>query len=55
VLARAQAVESLRDLVRREAFVMAYADCFFVMGVVMLVSIFALLLVPKPPPSGPAA
>jgi DHA2 family multidrug resistance protein len=49
VLARAQAVESLRDLVRREAFVMAYADCFFVMGAAMLVSILALFLIPKPP------
>ena len=55
-MAEIDAIEMLRDLVRRQAFVMAYADCFFVMGVGMAVSLLALLLVPKARPSdGPLA
>jgi hypothetical protein len=31
--------------VRREAFVMAYSDCFFVIGVALVLCIFALALI----------
>ncbi|MBV8168823.1 MAG: DHA2 family efflux MFS transporter permease subunit [Alphaproteobacteria bacterium] len=48
VTAHAQAIEMLRDTVRREAFVMAYSDCFFIIGVGMALAIAALFLVPKP-------
>ena len=37
--ATAQAVNAVNELVRREAYVMAYNDCFFVMGIVLLLSI----------------
>jgi hypothetical protein len=55
LLARVQALASLRDTVRREAFVMAYSDCFFAMGVIMAIGIVALLIVPKPKSAGEAA
>ena len=44
---RLQAIELIRDTVRREAFVMAYADCFIAIGVALALSILALLLMPK--------
>ena len=47
-LAQNQALAQLADLVRREAYTMAYADCFYGIGVIVLVSIVALLFVPKP-------
>ena len=47
-VAQNQALAQLADLVRREAYTMAYADCFFGIGVIVLVSIVALLFVPKP-------
>ena len=36
VTAGQQALGAMAGMVRREAFVMAYSDCFFVMGVVLL-------------------
>jgi len=37
--ASAQAVNAVNQLVRREAYVMAYNDCFFLMGIALLLSI----------------
>ena len=42
------ALTQLANLVRREAYTMAYADCFFGIGVIVLLSTAALLFVPKP-------
>jgi DHA2 family multidrug resistance protein len=42
------ALAQLADLVRREAFVMAYSDCFTIMGVAMLVSVLAVFMMKKP-------
>ncbi|HTW26989.1 MAG TPA: MDR family MFS transporter [Acetobacteraceae bacterium] len=50
-LAMPQAMAELQALVRREAFTMTYSDCFFGMGVVLLVSVVALLLMPRPKPA----
>lgn len=47
LLARVQAIETLRDMVRRQAFVMTYSDCFFVIGIGLALSIPALLLAPR--------
>jgi MFS transporter, DHA2 family, multidrug resistance protein len=44
---RLQAIELIRDTVRREAFVMAYADSFIAIGAALAISILALLLMPK--------
>jgi len=43
-----RSIEIMRDLVRREAFVIAYSDCFFVMAVGLFTSILALLVAPRP-------
>lgn len=40
-----QALSQVAALVRREAFVMAYSDCFFVMGLALVLCIFSLLLI----------
>jgi DHA2 family multidrug resistance protein len=40
-----RAVAEVAVLVRREAFVMAYSDCFFVMGVALVLCIFALSII----------
>ena len=40
---------------RREAYVMAYSDCFFPIGIALLVSVLALFLIPKPKQPGAAA
>jgi DHA2 family multidrug resistance protein len=47
-VAHQQAVAELANMVRREAFTMAYSDCFFVLGIALLVAMLGLLLVPKP-------
>ncbi len=44
-----QALAKMANLVRRDAFVMAYSDCFFVMGVALVLCVLALFLVTKPP------
>ena len=35
---------------RIDAFTMAYSDCFFILGIALLVAMLGLLLVPKPRP-----
>jgi DHA2 family multidrug resistance protein len=47
-VAHVQALAELANLVRREAYVMAYADCFFVLAIALVLCTFALLLIPKP-------
>jgi DHA2 family multidrug resistance protein len=47
VQAKEQAIALLGNIVRREAFVMAFNDCFFAMGCVLLLSAFAVLLLKK--------
>jgi MFS transporter, DHA2 family, multidrug resistance protein len=47
-VAHMQAVAELANMVRREAFTMAYSDCFFVLGIALLFAMLGLLLVPKP-------
>lgn len=44
VTASAQAVNTVNQLVRREAYVMAYNDCFFLMGIALLLSIVGVWL-----------
>jgi DHA2 family multidrug resistance protein len=50
--ARMQAIAQLANQVRIDAFTMAYSDCFFILGIALLVAILGLLLVPKPRPGG---
>jgi DHA2 family multidrug resistance protein len=50
-----QALAEMASVVRREAFVMAYSDCFFIMGISLAVCILALFLVKKPPEGAPAS
>jgi hypothetical protein len=51
-LGHVQALGYIRNIVRRDAFVMAYSDCFFAMGVGLLPSILTLLAIPAA--KGPA-
>ncbi len=54
-LAMPKALGELEALVRREAFTMTYADCFFGLGVALILAIGVLVLIPRPRPvSGPA-
>ncbi len=46
------ATAQLQNTVRREAFVMAYSDCFYIMGGVLLLSVLAVFFMCKPP-AGP--
>ncbi|MGB8839702.1 MAG: DHA2 family efflux MFS transporter permease subunit [Aliidongia sp.] len=46
-----QAVASLAEQVRRQSFVMAYCDCFFVIGVVLLLSLIPVMFLAKPEPA----
>lgn len=39
--AAAMALAQLQDMVRREAYVMAYSDCFYIMGIAMAVALIA--------------
>src|SRR5205814_644011 len=48
--AQKQAIAELANMVRIDAFTMAYSDCFFVLGIALLVAMLGLLLVPKPRP-----
>jgi DHA2 family multidrug resistance protein len=43
-----QALAELANMVRREAYVMAYSDCFFVLGIALLLCTLLLFLIPKP-------
>ena len=47
-LARTQAIAEVANMVRTEAYVLAYSDSFFIMGIAMIAAALALLLVPKP-------
>jgi DHA2 family multidrug resistance protein len=47
-VAQQQAVAQLANAVRRNAYTMAYSDCFFILGIALLVAILGLLLIPKP-------
>jgi DHA2 family multidrug resistance protein len=55
MMGRLQAIASLRDLVRRDAFVMAYSDCFYVIGLILAVGCVVIFLAPRPKRNGPAA
>jgi hypothetical protein len=55
VLAHLRSVEVVRDLARREAFVMAYSDCFYIMAVGLFASILALFFIPHPAHGGEPA
>ena len=48
--AQKQAIAELANMVRIDAFTMAYSDCFFILGIALLVAMLGLLLVPKPRP-----
>jgi DHA2 family multidrug resistance protein len=42
-----RALAEMAQQVRREAFVMAYSDCFFVLGIALILCILALFLISK--------
>jgi DHA2 family multidrug resistance protein len=46
--AAVKALGRLQALVRQEAYVMAYSDCFFIMGAVLLLALPAVLIMQKP-------
>ncbi len=54
-LAPQQALAQLAGMVRTQAYTMTYADCFFLMGVVLIGSIVLLALVPRPRVGGAVA
>ena len=47
-VAHRQALAQMANTVRVEAFVMAYSDCFFVLGVALTLCVLALFLIRKP-------
>jgi DHA2 family multidrug resistance protein len=47
-LAQQQSVAALADMVRRSAYVMAYSDCFFVIGIVLLLSLIPVVFLARP-------
>jgi DHA2 family multidrug resistance protein len=52
-IARAQALMSIAAQVRREAYVSAYSDAFWIVGVGLIISLCAIVLLRKPPrPAG---
>ena len=48
--AQLQAVASVANMVRRNAYVMAYSDCFFVIGVALLLSLIPTYFLARPAP-----
>jgi hypothetical protein len=53
-IAKAQALMSVAAGVRREAYVSAYSDAFWIVGVGLIVSLCAIVLLRKSrPPKGP--
>jgi MFS transporter, DHA2 family, multidrug resistance protein len=54
VTARDQAIAAIDSLVRREAFVMAYSDCFYFIGLALLLSGIAVLFFKKAKAAGGA-
>lgn len=55
ILAHDQAIAAIDNLVRREAFVMAFNDCFYFVGIALLVSGITLLFCKKVKPGAGAA
>ncbi|MGB5960546.1 MAG: MDR family MFS transporter [Coleofasciculaceae cyanobacterium] len=55
ILAHDQAIAAIDNLVRREAFVMAFNDCFYFVGIALLVSGITLLFAKKVKPGAGAA
>jgi DHA2 family multidrug resistance protein len=53
-LGHSRALAELAGMVRTNAYVMAYSDCFFVLGIALLLSLLGLFLMRKPRP-GPVA
>jgi DHA2 family multidrug resistance protein len=53
-IAHDRAIASISNLVRREAYVMAYNDCFYFVGVALLLSGFAVIFFKKAKGSGGA-
>ena len=49
IAARAQALNVIAAQVRREAYVMAYSDAFWIVGVGLIISLSAIVLLRKPP------
>jgi DHA2 family multidrug resistance protein len=47
-LARTQAIAEIANMVRTEAYVLAYSDCFFIMGIALTLAALMLFFVPKP-------
>ena len=54
-LSRTQAIAEISQTVWVEAYVMAYSDSFFVIGISLILAALALFLVPKPQISEAAA
>ncbi len=52
--AQNQAIASISNIVRREAFVMAFNDCFYFIGIALLLSGIAILFFKKVKASGNA-
>jgi DHA2 family multidrug resistance protein len=48
--ATTMALARMQGLVRRDAFVMAYSDCFFVMGAILVISLVAVFFLRTPEP-----
>jgi MFS transporter, DHA2 family, multidrug resistance protein len=48
-MAERMAVAKLAQIVRREALVMAYSDCFFIVGICMLLGLLAVVFLRRPP------
>jgi DHA2 family multidrug resistance protein len=46
--AMSMALAQIQLLVRREAYVMAYSDCFYIMGAAMLLALIAVCFLGKP-------
>jgi DHA2 family multidrug resistance protein len=51
-VAKAQALMSIAMQVRREAYVSAYSDAFWIVGVGLMISLCAIILLRKPPRAG---
>jgi MFS transporter, DHA2 family, multidrug resistance protein len=50
--AQLQAVASIANMARRNAYVMAYSDCFFVIGIALLLSLIPTMFLAKPAQGG---
>jgi len=48
VTAQAQALKMIDNIVRRESYMMAFNDVFYVLGIILLISIVAVTLLQKP-------